>query len=192
MREGRGDDRHRAELVAGLGGRVLEIGAGIGANFRYYPETIDELVAIEPEPWLRRHAEEAAGSARARVEVIDGDAELLPFDDGSFDAAAVSLVLCTVDDPIATIGELYRVVRPGGQLRFFEHVVAERPAARALQKIADATLWPHMVGGCHLGRDTKANIEEIGFQVEECRRFPLSLTFFMPPDPHLLGTALRP
>jgi ubiquinone/menaquinone biosynthesis C-methylase UbiE len=192
MREGRGDADNRAELVAGLGGRVIEIGSGIGANFRYYPEAVETVVAVEPQPWLRRHAEEAAAKAKAPIEVVDGDAEHLDADDGSFDAAVVSLVLCSVPDPAATIGELFRVVRPGGELRFFEHVVAEHRAPRGLQKVADATLWPHMAGGCHLARDTKADIEAAGFQVTDCRRFPLRLMALSPPDPHLLGSARRP
>jgi ubiquinone/menaquinone biosynthesis C-methylase UbiE len=192
MRERRGDADNRADLVAGLGGRVIEIGCGIGANFRYYPESVEKVLAIEPQPWLRRHAVEAAAAAKAPIEVVDGDAEAIEAADGSFDAAVVSLVLCSVPDPAATIGELVRVVRPGGELRFFEHVVAEHRGRRGLQKIADATLWPHMTGGCHLARDTKADIEAAGFEVADYRRFPLRLMALTPPDPHLLGTARRP
>jgi ubiquinone/menaquinone biosynthesis C-methylase UbiE len=192
IREGRGDTEHRGELVAGLSGRVIEVGAGIGANFDRYPGTVDEVVAIEPEPWLRERAEQAAASAQVPITVSDGDADHLPDERGAFDAGVVSLVLCTVPNPERAIAELFRVIRPGGQLRFFEHVVAERPALVRLQKLADATLWPHMVGGCHLARDTKANIEGAGFVIEECSRLPISLAPFLPRDPHLLGAARRP
>jgi len=192
LREKRGDDEHRAELVAGLSGRVIEVGAGIGSNFRHYPSGVDEVVAIEPEPWLRERAEEAAEEAGVSISVVDGDAARLPGESGSFDAAVVSLTLCTVPDPEQAIADLFRVIRPGGELRFFEHVIAERPALARLQKVADATIWPHMIGGCHLARDTKGNIEKAGFQIDACRRFPVSIAPFMLPEPHLLGVARRP
>jgi ubiquinone/menaquinone biosynthesis C-methylase UbiE len=192
MREGRGDQENRGNLVAGLSGRVIEVGVGIGANFKYYPQAVEEVVAIEPEPWLRERAERAAAEAPVPVKVIDGDATQLPGEPGSFDAGVVSLLLCTVPEPERAIAELFRVIRPGGEFRFFEHVISERPSAVRLQKLADATIWPHVAGGCHLARDTRASIEAEGFRIEECRRFPVSLTFFMPRDPHLLGIARRP
>lgn len=192
IRNKRGDDERRAELLQGLQGRVIEIGSGIGANFSRYPETVDELIAVEPQPWLRARAEQAAATASVPIQVVDGDAEMLEADDAGFDAAVASLMLCSVADQDAAIGELFRVVKPGGQLRFFEHVISERPAGRRLQKIADATVYPHLIGGCHIGRDTKANIEAAGFRVTECRRIPLRLNFLTPTEPHLLGTALRP
>jgi ubiquinone/menaquinone biosynthesis C-methylase UbiE len=192
MREGRGDQENRARLVAGLSGRVIEVGVGIGANFKYYPQTVEEVVAIEPGRWLRERAERAAAEASIPIKVIDGDADHLPSEVGSFDAGVVSLTLCTVPDPQQAITELFRVIRPGGEFRFFEHVIAEKPSAVRLQRLADATIWPHVAGGCHLARDTRASIEAGGFRIEECRRFPVSLTFFMPRDPHLLGVARRP
>jgi ubiquinone/menaquinone biosynthesis C-methylase UbiE len=193
IREGRSGDRtNRRELVAGLSGRVIEVGTGIGANFARYPRAVTELVAIEPEPWLRERAQQAAAEAKIAISVIDGDADHLPGADGSFDAAVVSLVLCTVPEPQSAIAELFRVIRPGGELRFFEHVISDSPTVVRLQKLADATLWPHVAGGCHLTRDTKANIEAAGFVIEECRRFPVKLARFIPSEPHLLGIARRP
>lgn len=192
IREGHGDRAHRRELVAGLSGRVIEVGTGIGANFDRYPTAVDELVAIEPEPWLRKRAQQAAADAEIAITVIDGDADHLPGNDGSFDAAVVSLVLCTVPEPRRAIAELFRVIRPGGQLRFFEHVVADVPVLVRLQKLADATLWPHIAGGCHLARDSRANIEAAGFIVEDCERFPVRLARLLPAEPHLLGRARRP
>src|SRR5512142_1019590 len=113
--------RHRDELVAGLSGRVIEVGAGTGSNFAHYPATVEQLVAVEPEPHLRRQARAAAARARIPIEVLDGVADRLPADDASFDAAVVSLVLCSVPDQTSALAELYRVLRPGGDLRFYEH-----------------------------------------------------------------------
>jgi SAM-dependent methyltransferase len=144
----------RAELLDGLAGRVLEIGAGNGLNFRHYPTTVDELVAVEPERHLRELAQTAAQDASVPVTVVDALAEALPFPDGGFDAAVASLTLCSIGDVETALAELYRVLNPGGELRFFEHVASPHRAARALQRAADATIWPHLSGGCHLGRDT--------------------------------------
>jgi ubiquinone/menaquinone biosynthesis C-methylase UbiE len=191
IREGRGDDEHRRNLLVGLTGRVIEVGAGIGAHFDRYPSAVDEVVAIEPEPYLRMQAERAAEKAAVPVSVIDGDAHHLPTGDASFDAGVVSLVLCTVD-PQQALAELFRVIRPGGELRFFEHVIADNALGVRLQRFADATFWPHVAGGCHMARDTRANIESAGFVVEDCRRIPVRLAFFLPSEPHLLGAARRP
>ena len=110
---------HREELLAGLSGRILEVGAGNGMNFRRYPATtVKEVVALEPEAYLRERAEQAAGDAPVQVSVRDGAAEALPVQDASFDAAVASLVLCTVPDPPRALAELRRVLRPGGELRF--------------------------------------------------------------------------
>lgn len=192
IRQRRGDDEHRRELVAGVSGKVIEVGAGLGTSFEYYPKTVEELVAIEPEPWLRERSQRAAAEVPVPISVVDGDAEHLPGEDGYFDVGVVSLVLCTVPDPARAIAELFRAIRPGGELRFFEHVVTERPVLVRLQKLADATVWPRMVGGCHLARDTRQSIERAGFIVEECKRFPVSIAPFLPGESHLLGAARRP
>lgn len=191
IREGRGDDENRRNLVAGLSGRVIEVGAGIGAHFDRYPSAVTEVVAIEPEPYLRRQAQRAAEKVDVPITVIDGDAHQLPADDGSFDAGVVSLVLCSVD-PQQALAELFRVIRPKGELRFFEHVIAENRLGIRLQRLADATFWPHVAGGCHMARDTRASIEHAGFIVGDCQRIQMRLAFFVPPEPHLLGSARRP
>ena len=181
----------RAELLAGARGRALELGAGNGLNFAHYPAGVEAVVAVEPEPFLRRRAAEAAASAPMPVEVVDGVADALPAADGSFDLAVASLVLCSVPDQAAALAELHRVLRPGGELRFYEHVVAERPAAARVQRGLDrAGIWPLVGGGCHLGRDTLGAVAAAGFAVERVRR----LRF--PPGalglPHVLGIARRP
>jgi ubiquinone/menaquinone biosynthesis C-methylase UbiE len=128
MSTGESDEQvaHRRETLAGLSGRVLELGAGNGRNFAFYPPEVSEVVAVEPEPYMRERAHEAAAQATARVEVVDAVADALPFPDAGFDAAVASLVLCSVPDQPTALAELRRVIRPGGELRFYEHVHAER------------------------------------------------------------------
>ncbi|MFE6855651.1 class I SAM-dependent methyltransferase, partial [Streptomyces sp. NPDC057674] len=117
----------RAELLAGLSGRVIEIGAGNGLNFAHYPAGVTEVVALEPESRLRRLAQEAALRSPVPVTVLPDTAEALPLEDASFDAAVASLVLCTVRNLPQALAELHRVLRPGAELRFFEHGLADSP-----------------------------------------------------------------
>jgi ubiquinone/menaquinone biosynthesis C-methylase UbiE len=190
--ERRGGAEHRRRLLAGLSGRVIEIGAGTGANFPHYPTSVSEVIAVEPERYLREGAQRAAANAPGSVSVLEGGADRLPGEAGSFDAGVAALVLCTVPDQQSALAELYRVIRPGGELRFYEHVIADTPGQARFQRFADATFWPHVAGGCHLARDTKSAIEHAGFQIETCERFQFSPASFLPPDPHILGIALRP
>jgi ubiquinone/menaquinone biosynthesis C-methylase UbiE len=190
--ERRGGAEHRQRLLAGLSGRVIEIGAGSGANFAHYPASVGEVVAVEPERYLRERARQAAAHAPVPISVIEGDADRLPGEARSFDAAVAALVLCTVPDQSSALAELSRVLRPGGELRFYEHVVAHPKWESRFQRLADATFWPLLAGGCHLARDTTAAIEQAGFQIETCERFPFSPAPFLPPDPHILGVARRP
>jgi SAM-dependent methyltransferase len=185
------EDAHRRRLVDGLSGRVIEVGAGNGLNFPFYPATVEQVLAVEPEPLLRAAAVEAARTASVPTTVVDGVAARLPAEDESFDAGVASLMLCSVRDQERALAEFHRVIRPGGELRFYEHVVAERPAGRRLQRLADVTLWPHVAGGCHLSRDTAAEIAGAGFVVERCERFLFS-PVGIPRIPHILGIARRP
>ena len=167
-----GTDDQRRELLAGLEGRVLELGPGEGRNFALYPKTVREVVAVEPEPYLRERAVSAAQAAEVPVTVVDGSAEELPVAAGSCDAAVVSLVLCSVPDQARALAALRRVLTVGGELRFYEHVVADRPVPAGLQRLLDRTgAWPRLGGGCHLARDTRAAIEQAGFRIEAIRRF---------------------
>jgi ubiquinone/menaquinone biosynthesis C-methylase UbiE len=184
---------YRDRTLAGMSGRVLEVGAGDGANFRHYPSGVSHLVAVEPEPYLRARALERAETIDVEVEIVDGVAEDLGFADGSFDAAVVTLTLCSVDDQDRALREIHRVLRPGGELRFFEHVRAESAPMRAVQRTLDATVWPLVAGGCHTGRDTQAAIEGTGFQITrlDALRFP-DVRLNTPVTRHLLGVAIRP
>jgi ubiquinone/menaquinone biosynthesis C-methylase UbiE len=180
----------RRSLLAGLSGPVLEVGAGDGLNLRRYPASVTRVLAVEPEPTLRRRAEAAAVRAPVSVDVADGLAEALPVADMSIKAAVVSLVLCSVADQDAALRELHRVIEPGGQLRFLEHVRAETSGMARVQRALDATIWPHLAGGCHTGRDTVGAIRRAGFEVERLDRFrfPDART---PSSFHVLGTAVR-
>jgi SAM-dependent methyltransferase len=184
--------RHRDELLAGLSGRVIELGAGAGSNFAHYPATVTEVLAVEPEPYLRERARDAAARAAIRIEVVEGDADHLPAEDGSFGAAVACLVLCTVPDQARALSELRRVLRRGGELRFYEHVRSDRPAVAFSQRAVDRVFWPRAFGGCHTARDTPSAIEAAGFEVEEQRRMwvnPLPIAF--PVAPHAIGRAHR-
>ena len=122
--EEQGAAEHRERLLAGLGGRVIEVGAGNGLNFSHYPGTVAEVVAVEPEDYLRAKAERVAEDAPVAIRVVDGLADDLPAEDASFDAAVASLVLCSVPDQAAALAELRRVLRPGAELRFYELVLS--------------------------------------------------------------------
>jgi ubiquinone/menaquinone biosynthesis C-methylase UbiE len=191
--ERKGQAAHRREALAGLTGRVVEVGAGNGMNFPHYPQGVGEVIAVEPEPYLRGLAQDAAEAAPVPVRVVDGMADALPLGDGEADAGVASLVLCTVPDPGAALAELRRVIRPGGELRFYEHVRAESPGMARFQRVADATLWPLCAGGCHSHRDTLAAIRAAGFEVERCERFDFRASFVeFPATPRILGLARRP
>jgi ubiquinone/menaquinone biosynthesis C-methylase UbiE len=190
--EDRGQAEHRRKLLAGLSGRVVEVGAGNGLNFPHYPSEVSEVVAVEPEPYLCDCAREAATEAPVAVEVIAGIADDLPADDASFDAGVASLVLCSVPDQGRALAELFRVIRPGGELRFYEHVVSDRPAFARLERVLSTVVWSRISGGCHLDRDTTSAIERAGFEIERYERFPFTPFPLSPDIAHILGVARRP
>jgi SAM-dependent methyltransferase len=181
---------HRRALVAGLSGRVIEVGAGNGRNFPLYPPTVSAVVAVEPEPYMRRKAKQAAALASVPVEVVPGVADELPAPAASFDAAVVSLVLCSVPDQARALAEIRRVLVPDGELRFYEHVVSTRSGFARAQAAVDWLFWPRMAGGCHTGRDTATAIRHAGFEIEECRRLSVKPCYAaVVVAPHILGTA---
>jgi SAM-dependent methyltransferase len=181
----------RRENLAGLSGRVLEVGAGIGTNFPHYPPSVDEVVAVEPEPRLAGQARAAAEVVPVRIVVTDETAE--GFSGGEpFDAVVCSLVLCSVRDPGSVLRRLHSLLRPGGELRYLEHVASAGARGR-LQRFADATLWPRLFGNCHTHRDTERSIIDAGFEVDISRReFTFPAWAPMPVSELLLGRAHRP
>lgn len=159
----------RADLLAGLSGTVLEVGAGTGANLAHYPATVERLVVTEPEPVMLSQLRERLDRVDASIDVTvqRAPAGSLPMGDDEADAVVATLVLCSVPDQAAVLAEIRRVLRPGGRLAFIEHVAAEdRPDRLKWQRRADH-VWPHLMGGCHLTRRTEAAIAEAGFALGE-------------------------
>jgi SAM-dependent methyltransferase len=190
--EERGATEHRRRLLKGLRGRVVEIGAGHGLNFGLYPDEVTEVVAIEPEPTLRAESEAAARRASVPIRVLPGVADALPLPDAAADAAVASLVLCSVPDQPHALTEIRRVLRPGGELRFYEHVVPRCQPKRLMLQAADRSgLWPAIAGGCHPARDTTEQIMQAGFDIEEIERFGFAPQRLQPSIPHILGIARR-
>ena len=186
--ERRGTAEQRDRALAGLSGRVIEVGAGNGMNFRHYPDTVADVVAVEPDETLRGLAEKAAEQVTVPVRVIAGHSTALPVGDGEFDAAVASLVLCSVPNPEASLAELRRVLKSGGELRFFEHVRSDTPVFGFLEDVI-TPLWSRMGGGCHLNRDTTSALKSAGFSIEQIDRFYYSPLRFFPSQAHILGRA---
>ncbi len=183
--------RLRAENLAGLSGRVLEVGAGTGTNFAFYPNTVQEVVALEPETRLAPIAREAAAGASVPVRVVESTIEALP-DGDQFDAVVCSLVLCSVEHPEAVLRQLNSLLKPGGELRYFEHV-ASAGWRGSLQRLVDATVWPRISGNCHTHRDTERAITGAGFSVDAARHqwtFPAWVP--MPVSEVAVGRAVKP
>ena len=186
---GQGESDLRRELLAGVSGRVVEVGVGNGINFAHYPATVDELIAVEPEPYLRGQAERAAGDAPIPVHVVTGVADALELAAGSADALVVCGVLCSVPDQGAALAEFRRVLRPGGELRFYEHVRSRRPGFARWQRRVDP-VWSRAMGGCRPDRDTLAAIAAAGFRLQRLRGFgfPPGARVY-PVAPRVLGIA---
>lgn len=181
----RGGLEHRRRLLAGLSGTVVEVGAGNGLNFPHYPATVESVLAIEPDASLRSDADLAASQAPRPITVAAGRAEELPARDREYDAVVLSLVLCSVADPAAALGEAVRVLKPGGVLRFYEHVGSARRPVRLLERLVNP-VWSRLAGGCHLDRDTVAAIQSAGFEIGQLESFG----FFG--VAHVIGVARAP
>lgn len=186
--EHRGVAEHRRTLLSGLSGTVCEVGAGNGLNFRYYPSTVTNVLAVEPEPTLRAHAQRAAAAAPVPVQVIDGHADALPVTTDSCDAVVASLVLCSVPDLAGALTEIHRVLHPAGELRYYEHV---RSPGRLRGRLQDAItpMWARCGAGCHPNRDTAAAIAAAGFTITALDRFAFRPQAYAPPLTHILGHA---
>ena len=157
--------RRRRALVADARGRVVEIGAGTGLNVRHYPDSIDELVLTEPEPGMRRKLARRLHNVGRSAHIVDASALQLPFADASVDTVVSTLVLCTVPDAEGALREIARVLRPGGQLLFIEHI---RSSSRFLATYQDMLLrpWRGFAGGCVCNRPTLELMHASGFTVQ--------------------------
>jgi SAM-dependent methyltransferase len=182
----------RRRLLIGLRGRVLEVGCGDGRSFAHYPTSVAQLVAVEPDPAARALATERARDTGVPIDVVEGMAEALPAENGSF-AAVVSMgVLCTVSDPTATLAEIRRVLEPSGELRFWEHVRSRHLPLRLLQRSLDRLFWTRALGGCQTTRDTAATIATSGFEfVWLDHGFHSSSPLTITAAPYVIGVACR-
>lgn len=180
--------RRRRTLLGQARGRVIEIGAGTGLNVAHYPDTVDELVLLEPEPTMRRKLTRRLVQNGRPARICDAPAERLPMMDDSVDTVVSTLVLCTVDDPDSALREIARVLRPGGQLLFIEHV---RASSRFLAGCQDKLVrpWRGFAGGCVCNRPTLQVMRDCGFAVEA----HVAVWRAMPPivGPLRSGTATR-
>lgn len=188
--DARGAAAHRQRLVEAAHGAVVEIGAGYGATFPFYPSAVTSVLALEPDPVLRALALAEATKAPVPITVQDGVAESLPTADDSVDVVVSSLVLCSVADQSAVLAEALRVLRPGGLLLFYEHV---RSAHRVLAAAEDllTPLWSRVAGGCHPNRDTATEIEAAGLIFQKVERFGFSALPGNPRVAHILGAAAK-
>jgi SAM-dependent methyltransferase len=180
----------RRQLLAQAQGRVVELGAGTGLNLEHYPTSTESLTLVEPDPHMSGRLRQRLRAGAREATVVEAPAESLPFAAGSFDTAVVTLVLCTVPDPTAALSEIGRVLAPGGQLLFLEHVRAREPGLASWQDRLERP-WRFFADGCHCNRDTLGTIEASALQprrVEHCglpKAFPIV-------RPMIVGSAARP
>ncbi len=152
----------RREVAGGARGRVLEVGCGVGANFPFYSDAATDIVATEPSAYMLPRAREAAASSSRSIDVREARAEDLPFDDASFDTVVSTLNMCTIEDPARALVEVRRVLKPGGEYRYFDHVRYDHAFGRFWQDLVDP-LWSRAGGGCHPNRDIAGMLRQAGF-----------------------------
>lgn len=185
-RMGMADQRRLA--LASAAGRVVEIGAGTGLNFRHYPVSVSEVLATEPDPHMLKRARRAVERAGVAIRVERAPAEALPVPDEWADVVVSTLALCSVSDPAVALSETHRVLRPGGRLLFVEHVRSEDPRLAERQDRRQRS-YSFFAGGCHPNRDTLASIGAAGLQLADVERYAFGPSIVRP---HVRGSAVRP
>ena len=159
---GQGDIRTRN--LASAHGRTLDLGTGNGFSVRHYPPAVSELVMLEPNPALRAKLQQHTADIRAAAwQIVDGDAYDLPFEDDFFDTVSASLLFCSLERPAAALDELARVLRPGGQFLFHEHV-----RGTGLRRVAQELITPlqkRFADGCHPNRDFEGTLRRSRFDI---------------------------
>lgn len=158
-------EKIRAGLVRKAQGRVLEIGFGTGANFRYY-RNVEQVDAIEPNPAMGKQAVKRIKKIRIPIRLYQAKAEQLPFADNSFDSVVATLVFCTIPEPVRALQEIQRVSKPGGKLLLFEHVKMDQKMMGKTQE-ALTPIWKKLCDGCHLDRDTLGLVKKSGWDIEK-------------------------
>lgn len=153
----------RRGLLVGITGRVLEIGGGTGANLPFYAPTLESLTITEPNSAMVRRLDRRARGHLGLVKVLRAPAEHIPYDDHSFDAVVSTLVLCGVEDPHRALSEIRRVLRPGGQLHFLEHVRSDEPGLARVQDLLNPL--SRMISACDCNRPTLTSIQDAGFTI---------------------------
>lgn len=179
-------NRYRREAMSDVAGRLLMVGLGPGADLMFLPPAVTTVAAVEPEAAFRRMASTVARRNGIAVDIVDGVAESIPFPDNSFDSVHVGLVLCSVDDVAATLGEIRRVLAPGGRLVVLEHVRGDGAMGRFQDRIAKP--WSWLASGCKPNRRTVDAIAAAGFDTGGLRS--IRRTLVPPPcTPHVRGFA---
>lgn len=158
-------EKIRSGLVRKAQGRVLEIGFGTGANFRYY-RNVEQVDAIEPNPAMGKQAVKRIKKSRIPIHLYQAKAEQLPFADDSFDSVVATLVFCTIPEPVRALQEIQRVSKPGAKLLLFEHVKMDQKIIGETQK-ALTPIWKKLCDGCHLDRDTLELVKASGWEVQK-------------------------
>jgi ubiquinone/menaquinone biosynthesis C-methylase UbiE len=158
--------KQRAKVVPLAEGRVLELGLGSGLNLPFYdPAKVTSVQGVDPSAELRAIAQTAPRPEGLKVDMADGVAESLPFEDHSFDSVVCTFTLCSVHTPAAALAEARRVLKPGGRLFYCEHGLAPDPGVVRWQRRLEP-LWTRIAGGCHLSRPITSAIAGAGFAIE--------------------------
>jgi SAM-dependent methyltransferase len=178
-------NRYRRAAIAHATGRLLMVGLGPGTDLKFVPSAVTSVAAVEPVPVFRRTASRLADRLGIAVDVVDGAGESIPFPDNSFDSVHIGLVLCSVDDVGATLGEIRRVLVPRGRLVVLEHVRGEGATGRLQDLVAKP--WSWLAAGCHPNRRTVDAIAAAGFDTTGLRSIRTAVPF--PCKPHLEGFA---